>query len=134
MKTVVVSTSLPIELVDITAQVQDIVTEAGVVDGICSVFLRHTTASLLINENEPGLLEDIVAVVGELFPQRAYHHDRVDNNARAHLVAALMGGSLAIPIADGKLVLGTWQSIFFLELDGPRPRRTVAVAVLPCPP
>ena len=132
MKTITLASAQPTELLDITNDLHDAVTESGIEEGICSVFCLHTTACMLVNENEPGLKRDFEAVVRDLLPQAQYRHDCVDNNARSHLTAGIVGGNLMIPVHEGRLVLGTWQSVFFVELDGPRPRRSVAVQVIPC--
>ncbi|MCZ7397088.1 MAG: secondary thiamine-phosphate synthase enzyme YjbQ, partial [Candidatus Methanoperedens sp.] len=82
-----------------------------------------TTSSIIVNENERGLRTDILDMLKEIVPEnKSYAHNSIDNNADSHLRAALLGMSETIPIEDGHLVLGTWQSIFFVELDGPRDR------------
>lgn len=131
MKTITVATAHATELVDITSDLHDAVAESGIQEGVCSVFCLHTTASVIVNENEPGLKQDFESVVRDLLPQGRYRHDCVDNNARSHLTAGIVGCSIMIPVHRGRLVLGTWQSVFFVELDGPRPRRSVAVQVVP---
>ncbi len=127
-----IKTSKRIEIVDITERVREIVESQDVVDGIALVYTKHTTTAVVVNENESGLKEDILKVLEKLIPSRAgYMHDRIDNNADSHLRAILMGNSVVIPITNGKLDLGTWQRILFVELDGPRVRRVV-VKVIPC--
>ncbi|MDF1556774.1 MAG: secondary thiamine-phosphate synthase enzyme YjbQ [ANME-2 cluster archaeon] len=118
-----ISTSSRIELIDITSQIEQQVRDSRVQSGICVVSTRHTTTSIIINENESGLRSDILNLLEHLIPPSAgYSHDRIDNNADAHLKAVLLCSSETIPVIDGKLVLGTWQRIFFAELDGPRHR------------
>jgi secondary thiamine-phosphate synthase enzyme len=125
-----IMTTSRIELVDITDKVENQVKESGVYEGICVVSTRHTTTAIIINENETGLRSDIVDVLEKLVPPSAnYQHDRIDNNADAHLRAVLLGSSKTVPILNGRLVLGTWQRIFFIELDGPR-RRTVTITLI----
>ncbi len=127
-----IKTSKRIEIVDITERVREIVESQDVVDGIALVYTKHTTTAVVVNENESGLKEDILKVLEKLIPSGAgYMHDRIDNNADSHLRAILMGNSVVIPITNGKLDLGTWQRILFVELDGPRVRRVV-VKVIPC--
>lgn len=110
-------------MIDITADVEEAVRKSGIENGICILSTRHTTASIIINENESGLRKDILALLNRLVPDGAgYLHNRTDNNADAHLKALLLGSSEALPITDGKLELGTWQSVFFAEMDGPRER------------
>ncbi|MCL7474423.1 MAG: secondary thiamine-phosphate synthase enzyme YjbQ [ANME-2 cluster archaeon] len=125
-----IHTGSRIELVDISAQVGERVRGSKVQNGICVISTRHSTTSIIINENESGLCSDILNLLEQLIPFSAgYEHDRIDNNADAHLKAVLPGSSETVPVIDGKLVLGTWQRIFFAELDGPR-RRSVDVTVM----
>ncbi|MCZ7385446.1 MAG: secondary thiamine-phosphate synthase enzyme YjbQ [Candidatus Methanoperedens sp.] len=125
-----VQTSTRTELIDITDRVRAIVKESGTKDGICVISTRHTTSAILINENERGLRDDILEMLETLIPEnKSYAHNRIDNNADSHLRAALLGNSATLPIEDGHLVLGTWQSVFFVELDGPR-NRSVNVKIL----
>lgn len=125
-----IQTTRQTELIDITDKVRLVVKESGVNNGICVVSTKHTTSSILVNENESGLRKDIVDMLELLIPEhKPYVHNRIDNNAHAHLRAVLLGMSEVIPIEDGHLILGTWQRIFFAELDGPR-MRTVTVTVI----
>jgi len=118
-----IQTTTRTELIDITDRVRAVVKESGIKDGICVITTRHTTSGIIVNENERGLRADILDMLGSLVPEdRNYAHNSIDNNADAHLRAVLLGMSETIPIEDGHLVLGTWQSIFFVELDGPRNR------------
>jgi secondary thiamine-phosphate synthase enzyme len=125
-----VNTSKRTELIDITDPVKKHVTENGIQNGICIVSTMHTTTAIIINENEPGLVTDILTLLGRIVPEGAgYQHDRIDSNADAHLKAVLLGNSESIPVRDGRLVLGTWQSVFLAELDGPR-KRNIDVTVI----
>jgi secondary thiamine-phosphate synthase enzyme len=127
-----IKTSRRIEIVDITDKVREVVEKHDVTDGIVVVYTKHTTTAIIINENESGLKEDIISILEKLVPSRAgYMHDRIDNNADSHLRAILLGNSVVVPITNGRLDLGTWQRIMFIELDGPRTRRVV-VKVIPC--
>jgi len=118
-----IQTTTRIELIDITDRVHGLVKESGITDGVCVISTSHTTCSIIINENERGLQTDILGMLEKLIPQdQNYAHDQIDNNAHSHLRAILLGMSEIIPVEDGHLVLGTWQSIFFVELDGPRGR------------
>jgi len=122
-----IKTSERVELVDITEEVKSEVQKSGIVNGICVVSTPHTTTAIILNENETGLRHDILDFLEKLIPPSAgYQHDRIDNNADAHLKAIILGPSETIPVMDGGLVLGTWQRIFFVELDGPR-QRTVNI-------
>lgn len=126
-----IETKRSIEVVDITSQVQKAVEDSKLESGLCLVFTLHTTTGVAINEGEPGLIQDILNLMSTLVPRGAgYMHDRSDGNAHAHLQAVLLGNSATIPVERGRLILGTWQRILFLELDGPRQRR-VYVKMVP---
>jgi secondary thiamine-phosphate synthase enzyme len=125
-----IETSKRVELIDITSEVQEEVRKSEIPEGICLISTRHTTAGIIINENETGLKEDILDLLNKLVPAGAgYRHDRIDNNADSHLRTVLLGASEALPVSEGKLELGTWQRIFFAEMDGPR-SRTVNIKLL----
>lgn len=114
---------------DVTEEVRDAVpVEVG--QGLCTVYVPHTTAGVFVNEAEPGLVGDLETLVERLVPEgEEYRHDSVDDNASAHLRSALLGQSVTIPVSRGDLDLGTWQSVLFFEGDGPR-SRTLEVTVL----
>ncbi len=121
-----VSTSNLIELVDITRQVEEAVRESGVVNGLCLVYAPHATAAIVANEHEAGLMRDILNKLQQEYPRGAgWLHDRIDDNANAHLASAFIGSSRTFPVMDRRLVRGTWQNIFLVEMDGPRSRRIV---------
>jgi secondary thiamine-phosphate synthase enzyme len=125
-----IETRRSVEVVDITSQVQKVVEESKLEGGLCLVFTLHTTTGIVINEGESGLIQDILNLMSTLVPRGAgYMHDKSDGNAHAHLQAVLLGNSATIPIEKGRLILGTWQRILFMELDGPR-RRRVYVRVI----
>ncbi|MCK4714802.1 MAG: secondary thiamine-phosphate synthase enzyme YjbQ [Candidatus Aenigmarchaeota archaeon] len=122
-----VSTRAGPDPVDITGQVSMVVEKSGVKEGICLVFVPGATGAVVINENEPDLLEDFKKILEKLVPEEGYKHP---HNAHSHLRAMLLGPGETIPVSGGRLVLGTWQSIFLVNLDaGPR-EREVAVRVL----
>lgn len=127
-KTVSVSTRSRTEFVDITGKVQQVVSESGVKEGTCIVYVPHTTAAVTINENaDPSVRRDILSSLNKLVPfDDAYTH--MEGNAAAHIKASIVGSSEAIIVKDGRLSLGTWQGIYFCEFDGPR-HRTVLVQV-----
>lgn len=121
-QTLQVQSAARIDLVDITARVAALL-PAGA-EGALVLFTPHTTAALLVNEHEPGLLQDLRAWLERLAPEaEPYVHNRVDDNADAHLRAVALGPSLVVPVAGGRLALGRWQRIFLVELDGPRSRQ-----------
>jgi len=123
MKTFTVKTSQRTEILDITHQIQKAVTDSKVRNGICCVFVPHTTAAVTINENaDPDVPRDILMKLGKVIPfDDNYRH--TEGNSDAHIKTSLVGCSEIIIVEDGRLVLGTWQSIFFCEFDGPRNRR-----------
>jgi secondary thiamine-phosphate synthase enzyme len=124
--TIRVRTRKKAEVVDLTTQVADAVSRSGVNEGICTVFVRHATAAIVINENaDPGFRLDLVAALDKLFPEGVWEHDKVDDNGAAHLKAAVLGPSESVPVRDGQLLLGTWQGIALVECDGPRDREVV---------
>jgi len=112
------------ELIDITREVKEIVENSKVSEGICLVYVAHSTAGILINENyDKRVCNDIINKLEELIPEKAnYEHDCIDNNAHAHIKASIIGPSKTIIIKDKKLILGTWQGIALAEFDGPRIR------------
>ncbi len=125
-----IQTTARTEIIDITDRVRALVKETGIKEGICVVSTRHTTGSIIVNENERGLRSDILDMLWSLVPEnKSYAHNSIDNNADSHLRAVLLGMSETIPVEEGHLVLGTWQSIFFVELDGPR-NRSVNVTII----
>ena len=114
------------EMLDITGRVADIVRQSQAAEGICSVYVTHATAAIVINESyDPNVCEDVLDALGKLIPEGVWRHDRVDNNAAAHIKSAILGPGETIPVREGKLLLGTWQAIMLVELDGPRDRRVV---------
>src|SRR5213595_1748985 len=111
------------EMIDLTARVAEIVARAEVVEGLCSVYTPHATAAIVINENDdPNVCVD---VLDRLVPAGVWRHDRVDGNAASHIQATILGPGETIPVRAGKLLLGTWQAVMLVELDGPRDRRVV---------
>ncbi len=119
------------ELVDITYEVERAVAESGVTNGMCLVFAPHATAAVIANEHERGLVNDILRKFTEEFPDDGeWEHNRIDDNAAAHLASAFVGSARIFPVKEGRLVRGTWQNIFLVELDGPRASRKVVVEVM----
>jgi secondary thiamine-phosphate synthase enzyme len=110
------------ELIDITADIQRMVEKSGLQSGICMIFVPHTTAAVTINENaDPTVKSDILGILNNVIPWEAnYRH--LEGNSPAHIKASLMGASEMIAVENGRLILGTWQGIFFCEFDGPRTR------------
>ncbi|MGB9876331.1 MAG: secondary thiamine-phosphate synthase enzyme YjbQ [bacterium] len=118
------------ELVDITSQVREIVAKSGVKEGMVLVFVPHATAALYLNEHESGLMRDVLSFLEELFPQsRHYLHNRIDDNATAHLGSIIFKPFALMPLTQGRLDVGTWQNIFLIEMDGPRTRRVIVKVI-----
>lgn len=124
-----VKTSKHTQMLDITDEIRRAISESGVKDGICTVFVPHTTAAVTINENaDPDVTRDFMTEIGRIVPwEDGYHH--MEGNSAAHLKSSMIGFSENVIIEDGRPVLGTWQGIYFCEYDGPR-RRKVYVKIL----
>ena len=117
-----VRTAERVDVVDVTSDVAEAV-PPGMERGICTAFVRHTTAGVVVNEHDSRLLADVERALERLVPRDAeYDHNAVDDNADAHIRAMLLGGSVSVPVVDGELDLGTWQSVLLVECDGPRTR------------
>lgn len=121
-----VETSGNTDIADITEKIES---QLDIENGICNIFVPHTTAGLTINESEGNLLQDIEGFLDELVPEKDYRHDNIDENAASHRKNRLIDSSISIPVKSGNLQLGTWQSVLFIELDGPR-TRTVKVKTI----
>ena len=130
MKSITLRTGRRCELVDITGEVQKAIQECGLENGLAMVFVPHTTAGVTINENaDPSVVADLLENLERLVPQHGnYRHS--EGNSDAHCKASLVGSSVSVAVQTGKLVLGTWQGIYFCEFDGPRSRK-FQVLVLP---
>jgi secondary thiamine-phosphate synthase enzyme len=123
MNTFTVKTSAKTELIDITVGLENVIRTEGLQDGVCMVFVPHTTAAVTINESaDPSVKSDIVMVLNKIVPwKEAYRH--LEGNSPAHIKASMVGASEIIAIEEGRLQLGTWQGVFFCEFDGPRTRK-----------
>jgi secondary thiamine-phosphate synthase enzyme len=120
---VTVKTDSRIDMVDITSSIQKEISKSGVKEGVCIIYVPHTTAGMTINEGaDPAVCDDIMAKLNELVPPNAGYRHR-EGNADSHIKASLLGSSVSVLVENGSLVLGTWQKIFFCEFDGPRSRR-----------
>ena len=108
--------------IDITGQVRKIVASGNVQNGLCQIFVPHTTAGVTINEiADPDVVTDMLAALGKIVPDLHYRHS--EGNSPAHVKSSLVGCSITVPISEGRLCLGTWQGIYFCEFDGPRTRK-----------
>jgi len=130
MEEFIISSKNKNEIMDINSKVEQAVKKSGVKQGIAVVYTPHATCAILINENyDPNILLDITDSLREQVPEGKWRHDKVDDNAAAHIKSAIIGPSQVIPIKDGKLTLGRWQNIMLADWDGPR-QRTVFVEVI----
>jgi secondary thiamine-phosphate synthase enzyme len=124
MDTLTVKTTEHTQLVDVTDRVQALLQESGVEAGLVTLHVPHTTAAVTINENaDPSVVHDLLADLDRLVPWRQSYYRHSEGNSAAHLKSSLIGCWQTVPIEDGRLMLGTWQGIYFCEFDGPRTRR-----------
>jgi secondary thiamine-phosphate synthase enzyme len=122
------NTNRNFEIIDITSKINELI---DVESGIISIFSRHSTSAIVVNENESGLLSDLEFTLNNLITDKfTYQHDRIDDNAKSHLKSFLLSSSECLPIKNGRLDLGTWQSVFFIELDGPRHGSTIRLTIM----
>ena len=125
MDTVQVKTKGRKDMVDITEKLNGIIQRKNVQDGVCHVFLPHTTAALTTGEMGEGTDKDFLEVAEEVIPKLKFRHAHDPSHAWSHMAASLIGGSLTLPVVNGELRLGTWQSVLLIELDGPRERQMI---------
>jgi secondary thiamine-phosphate synthase enzyme len=119
-----------IEIVDVTNEIKYIVGKSSLNSGIINIYSQHSTSAIVVNENEPGLIEDFKEAIKRLISSNEnYKHNRIDNNADSHIRSFLLGNSVTIPLENGQIDLGTWQSVFFVELDGPRTRKVIVTII-----
>lgn len=126
MKSISIKTGSQFDTINITAQIQNLVGDSGIAEGLVHIFVPHTTAAVTINEGaDPSVVKDIMKELGKIVPLRDdYLH--MEGNSAAHIKSTLVGASEMVMIENGSLVLGTWQAIFFCEFDGPRNRKVFA--------
>lgn len=123
LKEITIPTSTHIQILDITSQVQKVVRESRIAEGLCCVFVPHTTAGVTINENaDPSVKQDMIMELNKVIPfNDSYSH--LEGNSAAHIKASIIGSSVNVPVKNNNLLLGTWQGICFCEFDGPRQRK-----------
>jgi secondary thiamine-phosphate synthase enzyme len=123
IKEIALSTHARMQMLPIDREVEAVVAESGVREGTCLIWVPHTTAGVTVNENaDPSVIRDILYATGKVFPNDdAFRH--VEGNSDAHVKSTLFGPSLTLLVSESRLVLGTWQSVYFCEFDGPRERR-----------
>ncbi len=120
-----ISTENRYQLVDITEEVERTVGESGIKNGLALVFVPHSTAGILLTENERGLKNDWLEIFKKLTSGIDFEHNKIDDNADSHILSGLMGQGRVLPIKDSRIIRGTWQQIFLAEFDGPRERRVL---------
>lgn len=125
-----IDTNNSIEVINITKQVQEIIDKNKIQDGLVNISTKHTTSGIMINEDEAGLKKDYVNFLEKIVPEDDYFHNRIDNNATSHLKSMLTTPNQTIPVINSHISLGVWQSIFFVELDGPRKNRTINITII----
>jgi secondary thiamine-phosphate synthase enzyme len=124
METITLRTSGHAQLVDVTARVHALVRDSGVKSGVVHLYVPHTTAAVTINENaDPSVVHDILADLDRLVPETERYYRHEEGNSAGHTKSSLIGCSRTLLIEDGRLVLGTWQGVYFCEFDGPRTRQ-----------
>lgn len=129
-KTITAKTRKNDQLVDITREVEKVVSESGVKTGLVNVYVQGATAGIMIQENwDDSVQNDVVSMLRKLIPHGVWEHDAQDNNGDSHLKAGMVGPSETIPVIDGRMGLSTWQNIFLCEFDGPRSERRVVVTI-----
>lgn len=131
IKTIKIQTNSHQGLYDITGEIKEILGNSGIKSGILNVFASGATAAIMIQENwDNSVQNDVISLLNKLIPAGIWEHDKQDNNGDSHLKAGIVGPSETIPFSDGKLMLSTWQNIFFCEFDGPREVRSIVVSIL----
>ena len=118
------------EMIDLTIKIEEILEKSKIKNGLLNIYTPHSTAAVIINENhDPNICKDILNSLNKLIPEGVWLHDKIDNNAAAHIKASILGPSETIPIRERKLQLGVWQSPMFVELDGPK-GRTIIITII----
>ena len=117
------------QIVDVTDQVQGVIRQAKLKEGLCMVFVTHTTAAITTGEIGEGTEQDFLQIVEQMIPRIQFRHAHDPSHAWSHMASSILGPSLTIPVSGGKLVLGTWQSVMLVELDGPRERNVYVTLV-----
>lgn len=116
------------QVLDITDRIEDFLAEAGVGDGLCNIFVLHTTAAVTTGEAIEGTDEDLMETLERMIPRINFRHGHDPSHAPDHMISSIVGASLSVPVREGRLLLGTWQRVLFVECNGPR-RRSVALTV-----
>ena len=118
------------DLIDITGEINAVISESGRDSGVCNIYIPHATSGVVVNENDdPNIIEDVLGTLRKLAPRGSFLHDKIDGNGDAHVKSALVGPSESIPFENGRMLLGTWQSVMLCEFDGPKYERRVIVTL-----
>ncbi len=125
-----ISTTAKFEIINLTDDIKKIVEESEIEDGLVNISTKHTTSAIIINEDENGLLYDYEELLKEIIPDKDYKHDLIDSNAKSHLMGLLQNSNQTLPIIGTNISLGIWQSVFFVDFDGPRENREVIVSII----
>lgn len=126
-----IKTTATKEVVDLTDRLAEMIRKAKLQEGLCTLFVTHTTAAVTTGEIGEGTEQDFLQVVEKMIPRIQFQHAHDPSHAWSHMASSILGPSLTVPVTGGKLVLGTWQSVMLVELDGPR-ERMVHVTLIPC--
>jgi len=130
MQSFTISTTSRQQIININKQVRDIVKDSKIKEGLCLIYVQHTSAAVIINENaDPNIMLDIIDALNKVVPLGQWKHDKIDGNGDAHIKSAILGPSETVIIDKGELQLGKWQDIMLAEFDGPR-KRTVLVKII----
>ena len=125
MTTITISTKRNKQVIDITNRIHQFLLQCGATDGLCNVFVAHTTAGLTTGEAIEGTDEDLMETLEKLIPPIRFRHAHDPSHAPDHMISSILGPGLSVPVRDGKLLLGTWQRLLFVECNGPRDRQVV---------
>ena len=118
------------DLIDITGEINAVISESGRDSGVCNIYIPHATSGVVVNENDdPNIIEDVLGTLRKLAPRGSFLHDKIDGNGDAHVKSALVGPSESIPFENGRMLLGAWQSVMLSEFDGPKHERRVIVTL-----
>lgn len=125
-----ISTARDKQIIDITSHIENFLSQAGVQDGLCNIFVTHTTAAITTGEAIEGTDEDLLETLERMIPDIRFRHAHDPSHAPDHMISSIIGPEVSVPIRGGRLVLGTWQRVLFVESNGPRTRKVI-VTVIP---
>lgn len=125
------STNQQEDLIDITKEINAVISVSDINNGVCNIYIPHATSGVIVNENDdPNIIQDVLGVLKTIAPKGTFLHDRIDGNGDAHVKSAIVGPSESIPFENSCLLLGTWQSVMLCEFDGPKYSRKVIVTLI----